>query len=106
MRAMAVGLVTATNTYEKDGHVIHTVSVGLGRQAFNVNVESVLDWFEGDSVCLVGDFGVGKTGMFCMEARIHLASENDRAMLGIGARRRPVASTSSKPTAAELEANK
>lgn len=90
MKALSIGLVTAVSSYEKDGHMIHNVSVGLGRQAFNVSVTNPEDYYVGDSVCLLGDFGVGKTGMYCMDSRIWLSSAAERTLLGVEGRVRPV----------------
>lgn len=89
MKAMAIGLVTAVSSYEKDGVRVHNVSVGLGRQAFNVGVSNPDDYYVGDSVCLIGEFGVGKTGMYCMDAHLHLSSAAERMLLGVDVRQRP-----------------
>lgn len=106
MRGMVHGLVSASRSYEREGHIVHSVSVACDRSAFNVGVENCLDWYEGDSVLLIGDFGVGKTGLYCMDSRIELASEEDRCRLGAEVRRRPTVTVSSKPSDAELAASR
>lgn len=85
-----IGVVTGSDSYEKDGVVHESVSVGCGKEAYNIRGASGVDFILGDVVTVIGDREQMKSGAYLKNARIAIASAADRLELSASGVAAPV----------------